>query len=192
MGQPYVVFYRIYLGVTVALAVGLTFLFFPEDKPIISNKLDQITCGCGYCGENINKKGFVGKVDAIFRHAGTEFFQIGRFLIMGAFLSSVMQILIPKDMLSNIGGGNVVSLLIMMLLAFVLSVCSTSDAFIARTFTNQFPMGAVLGFMVLGPMIDIKNLLMLLGNFKKRFVIKLVLVVFGLSFALLLFVTTIL
>lgn len=192
MGQPYVAFYRIYLGVTVALAVGLTFLFFPEDKPIISNKLDQITCGCGYCGENINKKGFVGKVDAIFRHAGTEFFQIGRFLIMGAFLSSVMQILIPKDMLSNIGGGNVVSLLIMMLLAFVLSVCSTSDAFIARTFTNQFPMGAVLGFMVLGPMIDIKNLLMLLGNFKKRFVIKLVLVVFGLSFALLLFVTTIL
>jgi uncharacterized protein len=188
-GQPSVAFYRIYLGLTVAFAVGLTFLFFSEKKPVVINRLEYITCRCGYCGENSIPKGFWGKIDAVFRHAGAEFFDVGRFLIMGAFLSSIVQTLLPKDILSNIGGGYVASLVIMMLSAFVLSVCSTSDAFIARTFANQLPMGAVMGFMILGPMLDIKNLLMLLGNFKKRFVIKLVLSIFGLSFALLLVLT---
>ena len=31
-----------------------------------------------------------------------------------------------------------------------------------------------MGFLVLGPMIDIKNTMMLLGSFKKSFVIKLI------------------
>ncbi len=188
-GQPSIAFFRIYLGLTVAFAVGLTFLFFLEKKPVVLNGLEYVPCQCGYCGESSIPKGFLGKMDAVFRHAGTEFFEVGRFLIMGAFLSSIVQTLIPKDILSNIGGGYVVSLIIMMVSAFVLSICSTSDAFIARTFVNQFPMGSVMGFMVLGPMVDIKNLLMLLGNFKKRFVIKLVLSIFGLSFTLLLILT---
>jgi uncharacterized membrane protein YraQ (UPF0718 family)/GTPase SAR1 family protein len=191
-GQPLIAFYRIYLGMTVAFAVGLAFLFFPEEKPVTMDRLDYITCRCGYCGGNSIPKGFWGKTDAVFRHAGAEFFEVGRFLIIGAFLSSIVQTLIPKDILANIGGGYVISLVIMMLAAFILSICSTSDAFIARTFVNQFPMGAIMGFMVLGPMVDIKNLLMLLGNFKKRFVIKLVFIIFGLSFTLLLVLTRLL
>lgn len=191
-GQPSIALYRLYAGVTVAIAVGLTFWFFPESKSILRNGIDQYACQCGYCGENYNKKGILGKIDAIFRHAGAEFFQVGRFIIIGALLSSIVQVYVPKDIIANTSGGYAISLLIMMLSAFVLSVCSTSDAFIARTFVNQFSIGPVMGFMVLGPMVDIKNLLMMLGSFKKRFVIKLVLVVFGISFALLLFLTTML
>jgi len=63
--------------------------------------------------------------------------------------------------------------------AFVFSVCSTSDAFIARTFTNQFSTGSIIGFLVLGPMIDVKNMLVLLSSFRKSFVVKLVAVVPG-------------
>lgn len=62
----------------------------------------------------------------------------------------------------------------MMGAAFVLSICSTSDAFIARNFINQFSVGSILGFLILGPMIDIKNLIMLLGNFKAGYVVRLV------------------
>lgn len=80
----------------------------------------------------------------------------------------------------------------MMSAAVILSVCSSSDAFIARSFANQFSMGSVMGFLVLGPMIDIKNVLMLLGSFNKRFVVKFLFVVCGLAFAILLFFTTIL
>lgn len=186
-GQPSIALFRLFLGILIAATVGLTLLFFSEEKSITLNSFDNIACRCGYCEDNSISKGFFGKSEAIFRHAGAEFFEVGRFLIIGAFLSSIVQTLIPKDILSNIGGGDIISLIIMMLSAFVLSVCSTSDAFIARTFVNQFSMGAVMGFMILGPMIDVKNLLILLGNFKKRFVINLVFVIFVLSFIVLSF-----
>lgn len=186
-GQPSIVFFRLFLGILIALAVGMTFLFFSEEKSVTLNSLDDIMCRCGYCGDSTVTNGFAGKVEAIFRHAGAEFFEVGRFLIIGAFLSSMVQTLLPKDILSNIGGGNIVSLIIMMLSAFLLSVCSTSDAFIARTFVNQFPMGAVMGFMIVGPMLDVKNLLMLIGNFKKQFVINLVFVIFVLALIVLSF-----
>jgi uncharacterized membrane protein YraQ (UPF0718 family) len=191
-GEPSIAIYRLILGIAVAFAVGITFCFFPEEKNVTLDRLDYISCRCGYCGDNAVPEGFFGRLEAIFRHAGTEFFEVGRFLVIGAFLSSIVQVWVPKDILSGVGGGYIVSLVIMMLSAFVLSVCSTSDAFIARTFVNQFSIGAVMGFMVLGPMIDIKNVLMLLGNFNKRFVIKLIFVIFTLAFIILLFLTTIL
>ena len=103
-----------------------------------------------------------------------------------------MQTLIPKDIFSSLHGQNALSLLVMMFAAFLFSVCSTSDAFIARTFINQFSTSNVMGFMVLGPMIDVKNMLMLLSSFKKRFVIKLVLLIFGIAFIALYFMTLIL
>lgn len=55
-----------------------------------------------------------------------------------------------------------------------MSVCSTSNAFIARSFLNVFPVTSVIAFMVMGPMLDLSNLFMLTGTFKKRFVVKLV------------------
>ena len=189
-GQYYIALYRIYFGIVVAVLVGSVFKIFPEKKSMLLNDMDNFTCNCGCCSDNDNNSnGILAKIDVIFKHAAAEFFEVGKFLIIGAVLSSIMQTIVPKDVLANLGGGNVKSLLIMMILAFALSVCSTSDAFIARTFINHFPMGAVMGFLVLGPMVDIKNLLMLLGNFEKKFVIKLVSVVFSISFVILLFST---
>ena len=60
----------------------------------------------------------------------------------------------------------------MMGLAFVLSLCSSSDAVVARSMAGSLPVGAVLGFLVFGPMMDI-NAAMLLSGFKSSFVIRL-------------------
>ncbi len=185
-GQPSVAFYRVILGIIISVIVGLTFWVFPEEKQITLNRLYAVNCKCGYCSTGTSKK-LTSKVEAVFKHAGSEFFEVGRFIIVGAFLSSLVQTLLPKDILLKIGGGSAASIIIMLLSAFILSVCSTSDAFIARTFVNQFPMASVIGFMVLGPMIDIKNVLMLLGNFKKRFVAKLVFLIFSFTFIILSF-----
>jgi uncharacterized membrane protein YraQ (UPF0718 family) len=43
----------------------------------------------------------------------------------------------------------------MMALAFVLSLCSESDAFVAASFV-KFGVGAQLAFLVFGPMVDTK------------------------------------
>ncbi|MGV8984301.1 permease [Clostridium sp.] len=189
--QPSIAIYRVCLGITVAFLVGVAFIFAPEEDVTFLNNVDEITCNCGFCSDDNNSsKSILGNVDSVFRHAGAEFFQIGKFIIIGSLLSSLMQTIIPKELFSNLGGGTIISLLIMMLFAFILSVCSTSDAFIARTFVNQFPMGSIMGFLVLGPMLDIKNLIILLGNFKKRFVIKLVIIILALSFSILIVFAT--
>lgn len=62
----------------------------------------------------------------------------------------------------------------MMGLAFVLSLCSEADAFIASSFSSTFATGSIVAFLVFGPMVDIKNMLMMLGVFKKRFVFVLI------------------
>jgi len=69
---------------------------------------------------------------------------------------------------------DVAALLTMMVLAFLLSICSTSDAFIARNLAHQFDMNVVMGFMAFGAILDLKNLSLLLNAFNKRFVLKII------------------
>ncbi|HEY3228872.1 MAG TPA: permease, partial [Roseiflexaceae bacterium] len=67
-----------------------------------------------------------------------------------------------------IGGGPIVSVLVMMALAVLLSVCSTVDAFLALALSGVFGPGALLAFLVYGPMIDIKSGLMFLTTLSPR------------------------
>ena len=103
---------------------------------------------------------------------------------MGVFLSTCMQVFVPKEFILSIGGGVLSSIIVMMVLAFVLSVCSETDAFIARGFLGQFTTGSILGFLILGPMIDIKNTIMLCGSFKLSFVAKLIFLIITICFIL--------
>jgi uncharacterized membrane protein YraQ (UPF0718 family) len=59
----------------------------------------------------------------------------------------------------------------MMGFAYILSLCSTSDAFVASSFVNTFTTGSLLTFLVFGPMLDFKGTLMLLSVFKTKFVL---------------------
>jgi hypothetical protein len=65
--------------------------------------------------------------------------------------------------------------LALIVLAVVLSICSTVDAFIALSFAGTFTTGSVLAFLVFGPMVDIKSTLMFLGVFRRRAVLYLIL-----------------
>jgi len=107
--------------------------------------------------------------------ATDEFFDMGRYLVAGALLAAAMQTLVSQDALTALGRGPIVSVLVMQLLAFVLSVCSTVDAFLALAFAGTFTTGSVLTFLTFGPMVDVKSTLMFMGVFKNRTVAYLVL-----------------
>jgi hypothetical protein len=62
----------------------------------------------------------------------------------------------------------VLSVLVMLGLAFLLSICSTVDAFLALAFTSTFTTGSIVSFLVFGPMVDIKSTIMFLGVFRRR------------------------
>lgn len=107
-------------------------------------------------------------------HAIDEFFSVGKYLVIGAFIAASMQTFIPTASLMKLGSSPVMASLVMIGLAFTMSLCSEADAFIASSFRSTFSVGPLSAFLVYGPMIDIKNTLMLLGAFRKRFVFTLI------------------
>ena len=107
--------------------------------------------------------------------AGDDFLDMGRYLIAGALLAAAMQTLVPQSTLLAVGQGPIISVFVMMAVAFILSVCSTVDAFIALAFSGAFTTGSLFGFLVFGPMVDIKSSLLFLGVFRRRTVLYLIL-----------------
>jgi uncharacterized protein len=120
---------------------------------------------------------------ALLTHAIGEFFEMSRFLVLGALIAATLQTVVPREALLAIGAGPIRAPLVMMALAFVLSICSTVDAFIALAFVNSFPPGALLAFLVFGPMVDIKSVLMFTTTFRRRTVAHIVMLAAVMSFA---------
>lgn len=117
--------------------------------------------------------GMGNRIFGVLGHASDEFFDMGKYLMFGAIITAVIQTLVSRDSLVSIGQGGITSHLFMMALGFVLSLCSTSDAFVASSFTSTFSTGSLLTFLVFGPMLDIKSVLMMLAAFRARFVLAL-------------------
>ena len=102
-------------------------------------------------------------------HLSGDFFFMGRFLVMGAAIAAAVQTFVPQTIVSSVANLPVLSLLAMMGLAFLMSLCSESDAFVAASFT-QFGPAAQLAFLVSGPMIDLKLGALYAGTYSKGFV----------------------
>lgn len=132
------------------------------------------------------KQPFLKKLNEMFKHTIDEFFDMGKFLIIGAFLAAAVQTYVSSKALLSFGEGLISSTLVMMGLAFILSLCSEADAFIGASFKNVFSETSILAFLVYGPMIDLKNTLMLLAVFRVRFVFVLVSVISVVVFSVIL------
>lgn len=179
--QIYIVFLRGFLGWTSAMLIGHVVGILQDGKnPFkkqIHNKDSQdchhSSCGCGHeHSHHDNKNTVFSKLNNIIDHASLELYDVGKLLIIGAFLSAISQIFVPREWILSVGRGQASSIVMMMILAFVLSLCSEADAFIAKTFLGQFTTGSIVGFLILGPMLDIKNIIMLSGSFKPKFILK--------------------
>ena len=103
-------------------------------------------------------------------HLTGDFFFMGKFLIVGAALSAGFQTLLPQSLVSGVARTAVVGTLALMAIAYVSSLCSEADAFVAVSFT-QFPLGSQLAFLVFGPILDFKLTFLYGAAFKKRFII---------------------
>lgn len=116
------------------------------------------------------KQSFLEKFWAMLQHSIDEFFDMAKYLIAGAFLAALVQTYMPAKTLLEIGSGTASSLAVMMGLAYFLSLCSEADAFIGSSFSSIFPSTSILGFLIFGPMIDLKNTLMMMSVFRFKFV----------------------
>ncbi|WP_040204368.1 permease [Neobacillus jeddahensis] len=128
------------------------------------------------------KTTFWKKIWQTLEHAVEEFFSMGKYLVIGSLIAAAVQTYVKTATLVSIGQGPASSSIVMMTLSFILSLCSEADAFIASSFRTTFSTGSLLAFLVFGPMVDIKNLMMMLATFKKRLVFMIVAAVFVLVF----------
>ena len=176
-----IVVLRAVIGMVSAIVIGyLISVFSPGDAQEImkDDKYVFNYCTCGCCTNN--QKG----LKPLLYHASAEFNNVAVYFIIGAFLASLSNLIISKESIISVNSSVIVSTVIMMAFAYFVSLCSEADAFVASTFMAHFPLCSVMSFLVLGPMIDIKNTLMLMSYFKKSFVLKLTFLIFAVDFIL--------
>lgn len=169
---PDMLAYRLAGTFICASLIGLL-LAAGRTRTVLSRHSGHIGCCHHECGHEHQPPGILRRLRDMLYHACDEFFDMGRFLLIGSFLAAAIQVSVPRTMLLSVGQEPVLSIWGMMSFAFVISVCSQADAFIAAPFANAFTPGAIAAFLIYGPMLDIKNMIMLFNAFKAGYVIKL-------------------
>ena len=167
-------------GFVAAILIGMIINTIEKNKHgIVLDSIENdnyCNCGCNAYFGNQNK------FKSIIDHTNREFLDIMGYLIFGAFISSGFQLVASHGGFNYIFDNKVLVIVFMMFLGFVLSLCSEADAFVGRSFLANYSFSGVAAFLILGPMLDLKNLMMLSGTFKKSFVFKLVITTVSIVF----------
>ncbi len=100
--------------------------------------------------------------------ASRDFIHAGGYLVVGAMAAATLQLVVPRNVLSSVADNELLSVLVFMGLAVILSICSEADAFVAAGLP-QFSLTSRLVFLVVGPVIDLKLVAMHAGVFGRRF-----------------------
>ena len=115
---------------------------------------------------------FAQKLLAAVRMTCDDFIDTAVYFMIGAAVAATFNTAVDQQIILPLALNPILSTAAMMAIAMVLTLCSTSDAFIAATFVS-FPPFARMAFMVFGPMFDLKLFFLYSVLFKKRFVIAL-------------------
>lgn len=167
---------RMSIGIISGIIIGiLVHLLIKEDEitkaPLLgkcshhSHDHDHVCCDHNHHHDE-------SKLVTIISHTMSEFISMGKYVVLGSFISALIQVALPAKTLLNLGHMPFVSVLAMMTLAYILSICSEADAFIAKGFMTSFSKGSILSFLTFGPMLDLKNTLMIFASFKKSVALK--------------------
>lgn len=159
------------MGLSLAIAVTTGLVFALEDQParlLRPMQLEPIRGASVDLSVPMLPVSFGTRLRSALKIAADEFFEMGRFLIIGSMLAALLQTVVPQTALLALGSGPLLSVLVLMALAVLLSICSTVDAFVSLAFVGTFTTGSILAFLVFGPMVDIKSVMLYLQVFRRR------------------------
>ncbi len=195
-------FSRVLLGYLAAVTVGLIVLRFPIERILKSTVLPSSEsstsheddhehhhdCGstgpCHHDHDARDESKYEGENRLILamRAALKDFTDVGVYFTIGVIITALFNVGIAPgaEWLESMEGSVFGQTAAFMLLAFLLSLCSTSDAFIAATLAPPAAArtAARLAFLVFGPMMDVKLLFLYSTIMKTRFIIWLALGLF--------------
>ncbi|OPH59941.1 hypothetical protein BC351_18630 [Paenibacillus ferrarius] len=176
--QPQMAVSRMALAFAAAALIGVWAARGVRDSALrspVNNSLEPVATGKKSIKRPLPHKApktaWTNKWHETLEHAAIEMFDVGKFLVLGATVTALLQTIVSKKWLLALSDGDFTPHLFMMGLAYVLSICSTADAFVGATFIPDFSLGSVLAFLVFGAMLDIKSTLMLLKVFRVKTVV---------------------
>ncbi|MEO5533547.1 MAG: permease [Pseudolysinimonas sp.] len=98
-------------------------------------------------------------------------------LFIGSAVAGLIQVAASRQLLVTLGSNPVWSVFVLMLLAFVVAVCSNVDAFFVLALGSTFMPGAIVAFLLFGPVIDVKMIALLRTTFTARTLVLLTVIV---------------
>ncbi|GAC1446131.1 MAG: permease [Chloroflexota bacterium] len=150
---------RVGLGIAIALLVGGLFLLWPNGASPLRGSHDHAEHG-DHQHEHGNGPA------AVLEHAAHELSSLMVYLVGAALVASALQVFLPRAQLVSLGEGPLLSVAIMMVIAVVLSTCSSVDAFVALAFSTTFAPGAILAFLLISPVLNLKSGALVIGVFR--------------------------
>jgi len=165
---------RILGGFVIANLIGWLFSRHPNQDSLLT---DKFAAECRVDAHSHAASRWQESV-ALFRREASVILPA---LFIGAVAAGAIQSFVPRSVLVSLGSNPLWSILAMLLLAFVISVCSNVDAFFILPFASTFMPGSIVSFLVFGPIIDIKMLALLRTTFTVKTLVQLTVVVALLS-----------
>jgi uncharacterized protein len=153
-----ILFWRVLGGFLIANLVGWLFSRHSRPEDLLTPQFQDS------CKVHSHSHGQDKGVQAL-RMFGAEASVMLPALVVGCAVAGFIQVAVSRDLLLTLGQNPVWSVLALMGLAFVIAICSTVDAFFVLSLGSLFTPGAVVAFLVFGPMIDIKMLALLRTTF---------------------------
>jgi uncharacterized membrane protein YraQ (UPF0718 family) len=164
------------LALTVAMTVGWV-IGARTNKQLLKVRPDDAAAaedhcgacdGCGSGGHCSAEPGRRSRAAVFFTQVASDFATLGKYLVIGAIAAGVMKTFIPQSILASVAGTPVLNMVSLMGLGALLSLCSSSDAFVAASFV-QFGAAPQLAFLVFPSMIDTKLGFLYRGTFGEGF-----------------------
>ncbi len=104
------------------------------------------------------------------RVAQRDFTDVAMYFVIGVALTAMFNTMVNRELIEPLAANDWLASPSLMILAFVLSLCSTSDAFIAASL-REFSYAAKLAFLVYGPMMDVKLIFMYSSIYRPKFIL---------------------
>jgi uncharacterized protein len=214
--RPEIVVLRVVLSLLIATIIGYLFSVQKDLKPILQPAIalgiiraepkfstgsslldggDFMLGGAGMAPRRMTqdlietpKRSIRENINLLLDNVVQELRELGGVLVLGSAVAAAIQTLTPRELIVSLGEGPIISIVAMMLLAGLISICSTVDSFFALSFAATFTSGSLLAFLVFGPMFDLKSIGLMLSIFKPKAIFYLFAIATQLTFLFTLFV----
>lgn len=179
---------RFGLGLGIAILVGLSFRLFPADKLLDTiSSVNELARQHHFMSMQFRQRLSRDYYEVLdkskwqrsFVHAKAEFVQIFFYFMIGAILAAAFKIFLQPILINHLEYLNILwEIPFLALFGFGISLCATADAFVGRLLLFTFSPAATMAFLLMGPMFDLKNALLLKAFFPIKFIMRLGLTVF--------------